>query len=211
MKVQCERCKEIVELVDFTTSDKGIDITCGACEQRYFVAAPAPEPAASPAPAADDSVDTVDCPKCGETQPADLDACRRCGLARDRFEDFEGGVDGIASDSLRALWDACVDDWSDATAHEAFVKAAVVESAYRYAAGSYRQILRDRPGDRMAERQLADVARRAETAILQSARAGKYEDAADEPFKKVTLLLMVLVVLIAMGIVYAMFMQAKGG
>jgi hypothetical protein len=39
VKVQCERCKEIVPLGAFRAREAGIDITCVACGESYFVAA----------------------------------------------------------------------------------------------------------------------------------------------------------------------------
>ena len=40
MKVQCDLCREIVALADFTPSAEGISIRCPACGGTYFVPAP---------------------------------------------------------------------------------------------------------------------------------------------------------------------------
>ncbi len=197
MNVQCVLCKEIVDIGDFRSSNSGIEITCSACGGTYSVDAVRSSAPRSP------EAGEVACPKCGQPAPEDLAACATCGLVRERFDGFESSQGSHAPDALAELWESCRDSWDDLEAHDRFIKAAMVAEAYRYAAARYRQALRENRDDPIARSGLDDVARRAETAILQSASAGRYEDDHKQPYKSVTLLLVVLVALIAMGMVYA--------
>jgi hypothetical protein len=201
LKVQCELCKEIVELTYFRPSARGIDITCSACGRSYFVQAPAKVGGSEAEPGA------IFCPKCGEPSRAGASSCRRCGLAVERFEQFRDELATPASDPLQTLWGACEADWVNPSAHERFLAAAAVAESYQFAAAAYRNALRDRPGDQVAERYLAEVRRRAEAHLLQSAAAGRYQDDVKEPFRNLTLLMVVLVALAAVGLVYAFFMS----
>ena len=203
MKVQCELCREIVDIGDFQMTPRGIEITCVGCGGHYTVA-----PAAAPGPRALADDETA-CPKCDAATPDEAAACQRCGLARDKFDGFELGGDADVPEALTSMWDACESDWTDSDAHDRFVKAAVVAEAYRYAAARYRQALRQRPGDETARDRLADVARRAEAAILQSAAARRYEPERHEPYKNVAIMLIVLVGLMALGAVWAMFLRDR--
>lgn len=201
MNVQCVLCKEIVGIGDFRSSDTGIEITCSACGGTYSVEA---KRSTAPRPAREGE---VACPKCGDPAPEDTAACRKCGLVREQFDGFDTSQGDDASDALAELWESCRDSWDDAEAHDRFVKTAMVGEAYRYAAGKYRQVLREHPDDSIARSRLEDVARRAEAALLRSAAAGRYEDDHKEPYKSVSLLLAVFVALIAMGVVYAVLIR----
>ena len=149
----------------------------------------------------------IDCPKCGERRPPEAGACPRCGLAVDRFAGFSAAAEDDAPAAIAELWNACRETWTDDAAHDRFVKAAMVADAYRFAAAAYRQVLRDRPDDAIAKARLADVARRAESAVLGSAAARHYKDDGKEPYKTVALLLVILLAFIAAGVVYAVFIS----
>ena len=40
MKVQCPQCREIVEMVEFSTSEEGLGFTCSNCNESIFLANP---------------------------------------------------------------------------------------------------------------------------------------------------------------------------
>ncbi len=201
MKIQCQLCKEIVELGRFRSSEAGIDITCPACGEAFFVPAPSDEATGegevASQPAA--SGPRMRCPKCDDEQPQ-ADACRACGLAADRFADFAARADD-ANPELALLWQACVDGWDQADAHERFVEAVAADSSFAYGARRYRQILRERPDDARARSGLDRLTRMAEATLLSSAAARK-SAVPDEPFKNVVLLMVALVALVGIGGVY---------
>ncbi len=204
MKIQCQRCKEIVELEQFRSSEAGVDITCAACGEAFFVPAPAAAEAGDGDSAGDDPAATsagprMRCPKCDDEQP-EADACRACGLAADRFADFDARADE-SSPELALLWQACVDDWDRDAAHDRFVQAVAADFAYTFGARRYRQRLRDRPNDALARSGLDRLTRMAEATLLSSAAARKAVEP-DEPYKNVVLLMVALVALVGLGGVY---------
>jgi len=207
VNVQCLLCKEIVAIGDFRSSARGIEITCGACGGSYRVDAPA-RSASEPREAGEGEGERV-CPKCDAVVDAAATACARCGLAADRFDGFEHDQREQVPDALRELWQECAADWDDAAGHDRFVKAAVAAEAYRYAAARYRQVSRERGGDRIADERLGDISRRAEAAILQTAAARRYEEPTKEPYRAVAIMLAVLVALAAVGAVYALVLREQ--
>jgi len=198
MKIQCQLCKEIVELESFRSSDAGIDITCAACGEAFFVPTPAAETAEDSEPTAPSGA-RMRCPKCDSEQP-EADACRACGLAADRFADFAARADD-GNPELALLWQACVDRWDQPAAHDRFIEANSADGAFAYGARRYRQTLRERPGDERARSGLDRLTRMAEATLLSSAAARKSAQP-DEPFKSVVLLMVALVALVGIGGVY---------
>jgi hypothetical protein len=207
VNVQCVLCKEIVDIGDFRSSERGIEITCAACGGSYGVDAPQ---RTEPEPERVAAEGERECPKCGAPAAQEGVACIRCGLAADRFESFARDEAEQVPEALAELWDACEGDWRDAEAHDRFVRAAVAAEAFRYAASKYRGALRSRPGDTEAKRRLADIRRRAEAAILQTAAAGRYAPEGKEPYRGAALLLVILIALAIVGMVYAVFLRDNG-
>lgn|GEM_PF-2635786 len=147
----------------------------------------------------------VECPKCGTSVPAAASACPRCGLARDRFASFAADAGASVPPGLAAQWTAVLERWDDETAHERFLEAGLAAQAFPYMARCYRTAAREKGDDPIAEQRLQDIARRAEAAILTAAQAAKYkEDEHDEPFKRVSVMMAVLIVIIAAGMAYAL-------
>lgn len=212
MKIQCPLCKEIVPIGRFEVKEPGIEVTCAGCSGRFRVAADSGEEADAPAspPAVappEPGPDQMRCPKCGRLQPLG-DACRYCGLGRDRFDDFAHAVDDEVPDEIAALWQHCRDQWDDDERHERFVQAVSRIEAFPYAARCYRGALDERPDDPRAKRQLERVSRMAE-ALLVSRVAVKAELAAGErePYRNVIIFLMVLLVIAGVA---GMFVLLKG-
>ena len=222
MKIQCQKCKEIVPIGVFRSSEEGIHVTCSACQESFFVAsgppedAPtesdgpkvAPKPAAKAAPtsaaaasarpkAEARSASQVTCPKCGAAQP-EARACRTCGLSSELWEGYEPPeLEHDASPKLSALWDACQESWDDSDVHAAFAEQASTEGAYLYAVRLYRRAVLDRAGSgdgsEVAKRQLERLARMSEVALLPG--TASLEHAGPEPYKNVLILLIALLVI----------------
>jgi hypothetical protein len=207
VKVQCERCKEIV-LFEFAVTPAGVDVSCGACGERYHV----PETAGA-APSVPLPTGEMLCPKCAEAQPPAA-ACRRCGLVQAKWRgleqapelsmgiDAEVNLEAAREPSLR--WEACLARWDDATAHEAFLAACQQAGSFAFAAARYRSALQDRGGhDPVAESRLKQVRSLAEFALLRPTRATDPAGAAEaSPYRNTVIVLTLGVALIAAGFVY---------
>ncbi len=205
MKIQCQLCKEIVELGAFVSSDRGIEIGCPVCAGKFFVASKSSEASASPQPAATKGEPTTPCPKCGESVSGSRAACKACGLLRERFDDFAAEA-AEADEELVALWGACEGNWNEEDAHEAFVAKASATGAFAAAARRYRDRLRQYPGDPTATARLARLTKMAEVALL-SVRPTNVEDEGMTGYRGVVALLVVLLLAaIAFGI-YAVFRE----
>lgn len=219
MKIQCERCKEIVAIGEFEMADGGIHVTCAACTETFFVASggsaqsrpepePEPKPEPEPEPKAEaDGGPRMTCPKC-ETEQAEGDACRSCGLLRAKFSSFEGSGAG-ASAALEAAWSACEDDWANDDAHNRLLERVASERAFAWGARRYRRVLRDRPDDSIAETRLDKLARMAEAEMLSLAVARNADETAKEPYKGVVVVMLVLLLVAGGGGIYFMYKRSQ--
>jgi hypothetical protein len=175
VKVQCELCREIVPLADFTPSAEGISIRCPACNGRYYVPAPiraAPGALASElggeAVAGGEAESEARCPKCGRRQPQGA-ACRHCGLVFALWD--PDGVAPTAGDDEAQRHFALVEAaWGDRTRHEAFIEHCARTGQLPYAARCYRDRLARDPDDSVARAQQARVVAVAELTCLTQPR-----------------------------------------
>lgn len=217
MKIQCELCREIVPIGAFRVAGDGIEVTCEACGDSFFVAAgdgsAAAEHRKEAGAAGDVSLEAVGehdmrCPKCDLVQPRS-GACRACGLRAELFEDYAIEHAEEAPPELEALWECLEAEWDDEASHERFVEGAAASLAYAYAARRYRSVLRRRGDDPIAHRQLDRLSRMAEATLTSAASARQQGEAGDEPYKKAIMLLMVLVLLVGIGGMYLLLRRAK--
>jgi ribosomal protein S27AE len=163
MKIQCPRCKEIVEMERFATSDEGLRFSCGACGERVFVEnrrslppeAPSalPSPASGPPPIPGKPGQTV-CPKCGHAQD-DPVACHRCGLMFSRFDPSLLPPDPPAAVEA---WERVLRQPEDDAAHGAFLDACRAAGRLDVAARQYRIWSREPGREESARRMLERVA-----------------------------------------------------
>lgn len=207
MKVQCDRCREIVGL-EFGLAERGIEVHCPSCDARYTVAATSAGGAAAPS-----LPPPTTCPKCGEGQPK-AEACRRCGLIFAKWRGVEGLADASAPrvDDARegaALWAACEAAWEDGAAHDRFLVHVQRTSAYAYAAARYRAAQAQRGGaDPVAAERLKRVRAMAEAALLATAAAEK-NPKESTPYRASMVVLAVLVLLLGGGILYGLFFRSS--
>lgn len=195
MKLECEACRALVTVETFQVRDGGIEVTCPACAASFYIASRD----AAPAPLPDGP---MRCPKCGTSQP-EAQACRSCGLAAARFDSFRAD-NPEGPDRLDALWESAQADWDDDEVHRRFIEAAAAADAFAIAAGRYREVLRDRPGDPRAATALKRITRMAEASMLARAAARPGQGEGKEPYKNVLILLIVLVMLAGAGAMYLM-------
>ncbi len=139
------------------------------------------------------------CPKCGAEQPAG-DACRRCGLIYARWQGAAG--DGAAYTGIAGeLWTACVEGWEEAKRHDAFLLFCRREGSLPYAAGRYRSVLKERPGDPVATARLAELVKLAEFAAQAEMTQNSMRRASDRgPYRSAIMLFLGAVVLLGAGV-----------
>lgn len=165
---------------------------------------PTPSPSSSSSSRAATDAGAARCPKC-HAVVGDRASCPGCGLATSRMAGFAAARDASVPDELRAAWQRVVDSWQDQPRHDAFVQLAASASAFAWAAGQYQEVRRQRPDDAIARRQLERVRRTTEAAMLASAAAvGRNEKA---PYRSATAILVMLVVVLVAGALYATFMR----
>ncbi|HTJ44899.1 MAG TPA: hypothetical protein VL463_22485 [Kofleriaceae bacterium] len=208
MKVQCDLCKEIV-VAGLSIRGDEIAVHCPACDGTFTVgtsAAPAQQKDVAP-PKIEDGP-TMTCPKCGVVQrPAD--ACRSCGLLASRMPDFVATEDLPAAE-VAAGWAACEAAWNDNAAHEALARLASAHNAYAYVARRYRERVKKNADDSIAAGRLAAITRMTEASLRAGATARN--DRAPlvpgapprKPYRASLTVLVMLVVLVAAGTVYAL-------
>ncbi len=153
MKVQCPKCKDIVEMRDFVTSDEGLRFPCPACGESNFLPSLAddesptmpaldkptsPEGRAVPASVFEPAQGEVICPKCGHTQLLD-EACHRCGLMFARYD-----ADNLPPEPelAVAVWQSILANPDDETLHDQFLDSCVRSNRLDYASRQYRILTR---------------------------------------------------------------------
>lgn len=134
------------------------------------------------------------CPKCGLGQrPAD--ACRRCGLAADRFSTWTPPPVPDPPAGLATAWATLESTtWAEPARHDAFVALAQLVGRLDYAAACYRSVAdrADRPG---ADAGLARICTVAAATMVALASPRATGDAAPaSPGKKIAAFVALLVV-----------------
>jgi hypothetical protein len=159
------------------------------------------------------SAEVESCPKCGRSRRGEP-ACPNCGLSADRMESFAANREAAVPDQLRAAWDDLHapdssappyrggDPWSDQARHDELLKLVAANNCYAWAAGRYREVIRTRPEDTTAARQLDRLTRAAEATMLAGATARG--NTGPKPYRAVTAVLVMLIVAVVSGLLYAM-------
>lgn len=201
MRVECESCRELV-VARFAIDGDAVRATCPACSGVMRVVQPAALAPASPAAgAAADALDASRCPKCGAVRAADATACAACGLAVDRIAAYLDARDAAVPDPVRDAWARAVEAWGDDARHDDVLRLVASHNAYAWAAGRYRT----RGDDAVARRQLERLRRAAEATMLASATVRP--DADTRPYRGAAGVLVGLVVVIVVGLLYAVVIR----
>jgi ribosomal protein L40E len=143
---------------------------------------------------------TMTCPKCGAVQALAV-ACRKCGLQSTRMRSYRETESAVQDPAVTAAWAACMEAWDDPGRHEKFTAAVVEASAFAFAARQYRGVAASRPDDLIATAQIERLRKMAEAALRVTAT--RRPEAAEQPYKKATLVLIACLVAIAFGLLYA--------
>jgi len=187
VRVECESCRELAA-VSLAVEAGTVRATCPAC--GHVTSAPL-------ATARDAASDAPLCPKCGSARRAGATACASCGLAVARMAAFSDARDAAVPDAVREAWAHAAEAWSDAARHDELLRLVATHDCYAWAAGRYRT----RTGDPIAARQLDRLRRAAEATLLASATVRP--DPAAKPYRAAIGVLAILIVVIVVGLLYA--------
>ncbi len=195
MRFECSHCLKLVAAQVEGSATHALRFKCSACDgiTELSTASTPPQTASTPS-------EGQVCPKCASTIREGLEACPSCGLRSERFLDF-AAPSGELSERLDKSWSKVEGDWSNEGMHEQFLREATFSGDYRAAAARYRVAAQQDERKAQAERMLARIQAMATAALLSS--KPKVE-AVEEPFRRVVMLLMGLVFLLAAGGVYLM-------
>lgn len=120
------------------------------------------------------------------------------------MESFAAARDAAIPDVLGTAWDKAVESWSDPARHDEILRLVAQHDAFAWAAARYRT----RAGDPIADKQIDRVRKAAEVTLMSSATSRK--SAGKNPYRSTTALLVLLVVLVVGGLVYAMVARDGG-
>ena len=118
------------------------------------------------------------------------------------MEAFTETVDADVPEVVRAAWRRVIEGWTEAPRHDALFGLVSQYSAFAWAAGRYRVAERDHPEDSIAGKQLERMRRAMEVTLLVTAT--QRPDTTKKPYQSTLAILIGLVVLMAIGVVYAM-------
>ena len=215
MKVQCPKCKDIVEMRDFRTSAEGLEFRCVACGKHNFLANAdsldeeadddhrptelevRPQPGAGASKAVPASVFVpgeaeVLCPKCGHSQLLDT-ACHRCGLMFERFDPAN-----LPPDPERAcsVWEALLQDPENDELHEQFLDTCQRLDRLDFASRQYRMLTRSEPHREKAELMLDRIFVKAQAQLGGQSLIGPVKK---EPSRMGKIILWVVFAMLAAG------------
>ena len=184
-------------VASFGVTGDQIRATCAACQHVMIATARAAASPGAPAPRAEEL-----CPKCGAAR-ASAGACASCGLAVSRMAGYADAREASVPDAVRDAWQRATEGWSDPARHDELLRVVALHDSYAWAAGRYRT-----RRDDLAVRQLERLRRAAEATLLATATARP--DAASAPYRATRGVLMVLIVAVLVGLVYAMVIRSRG-
>lgn len=218
MRVECESCRALVP-ASFAIEDDTVRATCAICHHVMSMPEASSDAAVharvgararAAGEAGDDAPDTAPidargqappCPRCGAPCPGEATACPACGLTVARMAGYISARDAAVPAPVREAWARAAADWGDAARHDQLLQLVVTHNAYAWAAGRYRT----RGRDAIALRQLDRLGRAAEATLLASATARP--DAVAKPYRATTGVLATFIVVIAVGLWYAMVVR----
>ncbi len=195
MRVECESCKEIV-VAAFAIDGAWIRATCPACNATMT----ASTAAASAAPLAEG------CPKCGAPRAGEP-ACPSCGLSADRMPAFVDARDRAVPEPVRVAWQRVTEAWGDPARHDELLRLVAIHDCYAWTAARYRDVARGRTGDPVVDRGLERLRRAAEATLIATATVRR--DPASKPYRATIGVLVMLIVALAAGVLYAMVIRPQ--
>jgi hypothetical protein len=104
---------------------------------------------------------------------------------------------GAVHDDVTQAWDRTVEQWDDSARHDALLALVVQHSEFAWAAARYKE----RGDDAVALVQLERLRKAATATMFASAKVR--ETSESSPYKKLMLWLMVMVVMLVVGLLFA--------
>lgn len=197
MRVECPACSALQQPRSVRGQGSEVLVACAACgcESTLAPAAAPDGSSASPEPLAQR------CPKCRSLVGVDTPSCGSCGLRRELFGEFQR--DAVAcSAELAADWAAVDQSWGQSSVHDAFLERAAREGAFAEAARRYREQKDDAARRETAQRMLGRIQTMAAAALMTTERPTTVNE--PEPYRKIVVMLIFLMVVAAVGGIYAM-------
>jgi hypothetical protein len=130
---------------------------------------------------------------------------------------FASQLDAAVPDVARAAWDRVKAQWDDPAPHDELLRLTTLHGCYAWTASRYREVRGDAgppfreigaAPDPIAERQLDRIRRAAEAALLTSGTPRPEQGT--KAYRSTKLLLGVVIVLIIIGLLYAMYQGMSG-
>lgn len=153
------------------------------------------------------------CPKCSAPR-GEATACARCGLRADKVAAFSSQLDSTVPDVAHAAWERVKAQWEDTAAHDELLRLTTLHGCYAWAVSRYREV-RGEAGppfreigdarDPVAARQLDRLRRAAEVALLTTGTPRP--DKSPTSYQSARLVLGIAIVLILIGLAYALYQQ----
>jgi hypothetical protein len=196
--VECESCKQLV-VATFAADGTAVRATCPSCGA---VMSTQSTPAAPPAPPEGATRAAGErCPKCATARHGER-ACPSCGLAADKMASYGDVRDADIPAAVRAAWEHVTAAWDDEARHDALWELVSTNGCHAWAAGRYRAASLERPGDPIAPRRIERIRRAAEATLVATAAVKR---APGSPYRATTGILALLIVMLVIGLLYAVF------
>ncbi len=141
------------------------------------------------------------CPKCAAPRKGEV-ACPKCGLRADRMATFARRLEEDVPPAVRVAWERAEASWDDAAAHDELLRLTQLHGCYAWVVGRYRA-----SGREGGEKRIERMRKAAELAMVSSATAVRGKE--KTPYRSSMLALVLLVVLLVVGIGYAMFVRTS--
>ncbi|MFH2009299.1 MAG: hypothetical protein ABI333_22100 [bacterium] len=192
MRIECAKCKELVEVEDFTcgTGPSRIEYRCPGCDEQVTVTSAAVEESTEgedPEPEPEQKA---------EPKPEQKAEQRvgRDGGAGPRPAIVAGDVDG--SEVLYSLWDRVSEGFAAEGLHDAFIAACEAREALPFAAARYKDWLAEHPGDAVAQARQKQLLALVQVRALLAVAKEKKKDA--DPLLKATVVGVILLLLVVL-------------
>jgi hypothetical protein len=165
LNIRCPSCSKLYSVDASEIRTEKPQFECVGCTTRFWFKFPAPaglievptflmgQPAAVSQQASPISpVETFTCIKCSYNNPMGSKECASCGLVFEKSRKKDLGIreDVGGTMELKSLWTRVMEDYTNETLHETFIKLALGQKNLPFASQQYRQLLDVNPNEEIA-------------------------------------------------------------